>query len=239
MTRDPTARAESARSPLAPGLGLGLLLGAAALLLLGAVAARLGLASAPPRPAGPWAWVTTRALGVTALIALALDVFLGLAMSTQRASRAVAAMVPRGRLLELHQVLGRAALMLTAGHALLLLADPYIGYDALDVLVPGLSSYRPLAVAAGILAAYLALLVHRSFRWRARLGAKGWRRLHALSFVAFFAALGHGLFAGSDTASAGMRALYVALASITTALLALRLSEALAPPRRAGASERT
>lgn len=235
MTRAQSPQPAASRwSALWPGLALG----AAALLLLGAVAARLGLATPAPRPGGPWAWVASRALGVSALIALALDVLLGLALSTRLVSRAAAALLSRGRLLELHQALGRAALSLTAGHALLLLADPYIRYDALDVLLPALSTYRPVAVAAGIVAAYAALVVHRSFRWRARIGAKGWRRLHALSFVAFFAALAHGFLAGSDSGTAGMRALYLALALATAALIGLRLFEAsrgrLPAPGRAG-----
>ncbi|MBK9035388.1 MAG: ferric reductase-like transmembrane domain-containing protein [Myxococcales bacterium] len=202
---------------------LGLALGALALLALGAVGARLGVVVAPPRPDGPWAWVAARAAGVTALVALTLDALAGLVLSTGALDRWLA----RARSIELHQTLSRFALGLTAGHVLLLLADGYIRYDLFDALVPGVSSYRPWAVAAGIVAAYLAVVVHVSFGWRARLGTRTWRRLHYLSFAVLIGALGHGLAAGTDTGRPGLRALYVVLAGSVAALVAVRALTAI------------
>jgi hypothetical protein len=151
------------RKTILPGLVVGTLL----VLLLGAIGARLGLVAAPPRPDGPWMWVATRAAGVTALIALTLDVALGLALSTG----ALDAWLARSRTMELHRTLSATALALTAGHVLLLLADPFIRYDVLDAAVPGVSSYRPWAVAAGIGAAYLAVDdPRRASTLRARIG---------------------------------------------------------------------
>lgn len=204
----------------------GLVIGAVLVLLVGAIGARLGVVAAPPRPDGPWMWVATRAAGVTALVALTLDVALGLALSTGVLDRSLA----RARSLELHRTLSATALALTAGHVLLLLADPFVRYDLLDAAVPGVSDYRPWAVAAGIGAAYLALVIHVSFELRARIGARWWRRLHYGSFVVLVGALAHGIAAGSDTGRTGMRALYVILASIVGALVAVRAIRAVAAP---------
>ena len=67
-----------------------------------------------------------------------------------------------------------------------------------DAAVPGVSSYRPWAVAAGIGAAYLAVIIHVSFALRARIGARWWRRVHYGSFAVLVGALAHGITAGSD-----------------------------------------
>lgn len=203
------------RRTIVPGLVVGLAL----VLLVGAIAARLGLTTAPPRPDGPWMWVATRAAGVTALVALTLDVALGLVLSTG----ALDAWLPRARSLELHRALSATALALTAGHVGLLMADPFVRYDALDVVVPGVSSYRPWAVATGIVAAYLAVVIHVSFELRARIGTRWWRRLHYGSFAVLVGALAHGILAGSDTGHAAMRGLYVGLAATVGALVAVRL----------------
>lgn len=203
------------RRTLAIGVGLGLV----ALVVLGAVATRLGVLAPLPRPDGPWAWVATRAAGVTALVALWLDVMVGLAMSTGALDRLIA----RARSLELHQALGRMALGFTAGHVALLLLDGAVRFDALDVLVPGMADYRPVATGAGIVAAYLAVVVHVSFGLRGWLGPRTWRRLHGLAFVALVGALGHGLVAGSDTSAPAMRTFYTALAAGVAALSTVRI----------------
>ena len=100
-------------------------------------------------------------------------------------------------------------------------------FDFLDVLVPFLSSYRRVAVGVGVLAAYGALLVHASFNLRARIGARTWRTLHYLSFFVFLSAVAHGVFAGSDAAVTGIRALYVASATAVGLLILYRVAAVL------------
>jgi hypothetical protein len=91
------------------------------------------------------------------------------------------------------------------------------------VLVPFLSHYRPLWVAFGITAGYLALAVYLSERIRSRIGYANWHRLHMLAFVVWGASIVHGLGAGSDTRSPWALALYAASALLVGGLLALRL----------------
>src|SRR5690606_25038441 len=114
----------------------------------------------------------------------------------------------KGVAVELHRWISPVTLALVLGHGVLLLADGYIRFDALDVLVPFASSYRPVAVGLGVLAAYLTLVVHASFSFRKRIGAAMWRRLHYFSFVALVGSALHALLAGTDSASWFVRSLY-------------------------------
>jgi sulfoxide reductase heme-binding subunit YedZ len=175
----------------------GVLLGVALLAVAGAVLARAGwLTIAVPRLDGPAPWQLARATGFTAFVALGLDVTLGLLMSTRLGDRWLA----RAQSVELHRWLSPIALALVLGHAAILLADGFVRFDALDLLVPFVAPYRPIAVGLGVIAMYVALVVHVSFALRKRLGTRTWRRLHYLSFVAFAAAALHAILAGSDAA---------------------------------------
>lgn len=198
----------------------GCMIGGVLLLVLDALAVRLGAAPGiVPKLAGTSLWVTSRAAGGTAFIALTLDVVFGLFVSTGAADR----LVPRARSVEVHRWLSAAALGMTGVHALALLGDRFVQFDVLDLLIPFLSTYRALAVAFGVLALHGMLLVHQSFSWRKRLGPKTWRKLHYLSFFVFSAAVLHGLLAGSDSATPGMQAIYVSSATAVIALVIVRV----------------
>lgn len=215
---------------MARRLLLGGLIGMALLLVLDALATRLGMAPGliPTLP-GTALWTTSRAAGVTAFVALTLDVVFGLLVSTGAGDR----LLPRARTVDLHRWLSSVALALTGLHAVLLLGDRFVRFDVLDLVVPFLSSYRALAVGLGVLTAYGALVVHVSFQLRKRLGARAWRRLHYLSFAVFLGALLHGVLAGSDSASLGMRVTYAGAGGAVLLLTTLRVVGALRKPRRA------
>jgi predicted ferric reductase len=196
----------------------GIVIGLVLLAIGGALAARYGVASVDvPRCSGTAAWLVSRVAGLTAFVAVSLDVILGLLVSTRTLSRLFA----KGAAVELHRWLSPVALALVLGHGVLLLADGYIRFDVLAVLVPFASPYRPVAVAVGVVAAYLALVVHVSFALRKRIGVKMWRRLHALSFAVLIGAAAHGLLAGSDRGSVWL--VYAVPLAITLALVLSRL----------------
>ena len=69
--------------------------------------------------------------------------------------------------------------------------------------MPFASSWRPGAVAAGVVAGWLSLALAASFRMRRLIGQRGWRRLHYASFLAFVLALCHALASGTDLAGLG------------------------------------
>jgi sulfoxide reductase heme-binding subunit YedZ len=97
-----------------------------------------------------------------------------------------------------HDSLTLATMIAVAVHVLAFVVDDVLGGGVVGALVPFASSYRPVAVAAGQLAAYgLAALWLASFA-RRRLGPAGWRHAHR-GVVAFWAlAVLHSLFAGTD-----------------------------------------
>ncbi len=196
----------------------GIVGGVIALLVLGAIASRLGWIVTDVRPVGHAAWLLSRATGIVAYLALALDVVVGLAVSTRTGDR----WVKRAHAIDLHGWLSPLALALVAGHALVLLADRYVRFDVIDVAVPFAASWHPFAVGLGVVAAYLALVVHASFAFRKRIGAQTWRRLHYLSFVAFAAGGIHAVLAGSDVGRPWAIAILGLPAAIIAALVVRR-----------------
>ncbi len=205
----------------------GIAIGIAILLVGGAIASRTGwIVTEVPRAASTAPWSIARATGFAAFAALALDVIAGLTLSTRVGGRRLA----RGALVELHGWLSPLAIALVLGHALVLLADGYIRFDALDVLVPFASPFRPVAVGLGVIAGYLALAVHASFALRRRIGTAWWRRLHYLSFVAFVAAAVHGVAAGTDRAQPWAIAIYSLPIAVVLGLLAIRIRRVVAQP---------
>jgi predicted ferric reductase len=141
----------------------------------------------------PVAWLIARSSGLVAFGLLTLSVWLGLAMSTRLLG-------PKRQkpLLALHRTLAWTGLSMVGLHVGALLADPVLHFGALAVLVPGASTYRPAAVALGVIAAWLSLALAASFNARRWIGQKGWRRLHYATFAAFWLALGHALLVGTD-----------------------------------------
>ena len=202
----------------------GMIVGVVAALLLGAAGARSGIWTLTiPRSEGTFAWTFSRAAGTTAYLALTLDLLFGLFLSTGAADRWIA----RAHSVDLHRFLSLAALILTATHALALLGDSYIGFDALDLAVPFLAgAHHRIATSLGILALYLAIVVQVSFALRAQIGQSVWRRLHYASFGVFALATIHGIAAGTDTQQLWMRLTYFLAASSVGALTVWRISRA-------------
>jgi methionine sulfoxide reductase heme-binding subunit len=189
----------------------GLAAGTVGMALGMSAAVRLGLASvAFERPDTHWFWYVSRAAGVSAYLALALSVVAGLLLSTGVADTWIA----RGRSVEIHRWLSAIALSLIAGHALVLLGDPYVHFDVLALLVPFASEYRPVAVGLGLLGAYAAVVVYASFWLRRLLGQRTWRRLHFLAFPTLGLVTLHGLLAGTDSAAPWMRLMYVVVSAL-------------------------
>jgi hypothetical protein len=146
----------------------------------------------------PVAWYVARAAGLVSFGLLTLSVWLGLAMSTRLLGPA-----RQKALFGWHQTLAWTGLSMLALHAGALLFDPTLHFRLASVLVPLASPWRPTAVAAGVIAGWLTLMLAASFRLRKRIGQKGWRRLHYASFAAFVLALGHALASGTDLKGGG------------------------------------
>lgn len=110
---------------------------------------------------------------------------------------------------ELHQYASGLGLLVGTFHAAILLGDRYAGYTPGQLLIPfGSTPYRPFWVGLGQVGAYLLAGIWGSSRLRLRIGQRWWRRIHFLSFLAFLLVLLHGLLAGTDSGTPGIRLLY-------------------------------
>jgi len=133
---------------------------------------------------------------------LTASVLWGLALSTKVLGRR-----PRANwLLDLHRFLGGLAVIFTGAHLGSLLLDSYIGFGLVQLLVPLTSSYRPGAVAWGVVALYLLVAVELTSLLRRRLAKRTWRAFHYLSFPLFVLATIHGITAGTDKNAVLVRA---------------------------------
>jgi sulfoxide reductase heme-binding subunit YedZ len=139
------------------------------------------------------AWLIARSAGLVAFGILTLSTWLGLAMSTRLLG-------PKRQrsLLGWHRTLAATGLAMIGLHVGALLFDPVMKFGLASVLVPFASPWRPAAVAAGVIAAWLMLTLTASFRLRKLIGQRAWRRLHYASFAAFLLALCHALASGTD-----------------------------------------
>jgi predicted ferric reductase len=159
----------------------------------------------------PVAWLVARAGGLVAFGLLTIAVTLGLLLSTRVLGP------KRGRaLLEWHRTIIWAGLAMVALHGMALHFDPTLHFGFLAVLVPGTAPWRPVSVAAGVVTAWLMLVLASSYRARRRIGQRRWRQLHYASFAAFSLGLWHALTTGSDLV--GTRGLVVAAGALVPIL---------------------
>lgn len=163
-------------------------------------------------------WYIARAGGVTAWTLVAASVLWGLMLST----RVMAGRVRPAWLLDLHRFLGGLSLIFTVVHVAGLVADSWLDFGWSDVFVPFASRWRPAAVAWGVIALYLLAAVEITSLLRRHLPHRWWRRVHATSLPLFLLSTLHGLTAGSEARSPGLRAGVVAVVAAFMFLLAYR-----------------
>jgi len=140
-------------------------------------------------------WVFTRTAGLIAYLLLWLSTAWGLAVS----SRILDGHLQGAYTYDFHQFISLLSIGFLALHLTILLIDSYAPFSVAQILVPFLSTYRPLWVTVGILTLYLVLLVTVTFYIRDRIGQATFRAIHVLSLLAFVGAALHGMLSGTDT----------------------------------------
>lgn len=168
-------------------------------------------------------WIIVRGSGIAAFVLLSASMVWGLWISTKTFGRAVNA---KG-LQWLHESLGLAAVAATVVHMVALSMDEFIDFSWWDITIPGVATWKPLAVSLGVVSFWSILLVSASFYAKRWIGQSAWRSIHYLSFGAFLAALAHGVMAGTDSGTPWMAALYVGAGVAVAALTAIRLVASL------------
>jgi sulfoxide reductase heme-binding subunit YedZ len=173
----------------------------------------------------PTFWILARATGLAAYALLTASVLAGLVVK----SRPFGTALRPATAVDLHRMLALLAVGAVGGHIAALLADHAVEIGVLDVLVPGLAPYRPLATGLGVAAAELMLLVYASFSLRRRIGQKNWRRLHWTTYGLFALAAAHGVLTGTDSGEPWALGLYLGSIGAVAAATAWR---GLVPPGR-------
>ncbi len=142
-------------------------------------------------------WFLARASGIVAWLMLTASVLWGVVLSSGA--------FPRSRrpawLLDLHRWLGALTLALVGVHVGALIADSYVHIGLVDVLVPLAASWRPLAVAFGVVAGWLLVTVQLTSLAMRRLPRKVWHAIHVSSYLTFVLTTVHAVLAGTDSTS--------------------------------------
>jgi predicted ferric reductase len=173
-------------------------------------------------------WYAARAGGMLAYLLLSASVIVGLLLS----GRARLERWPRFALEDVHRFLGILAGTFVVIHGGALLLDRVVPFSLSQLLLPGTDSYRPLAVACGIVAAELLAALAVTNHYRKRIPYRWWRRAHMLNFAVWSLVLVHGLTAGTDATTTWALVLYAGSAWFVLVLLFHRISVHWAKPAR-------
>jgi hypothetical protein len=142
-----------------------------------------------------WWWLA-RATGMVAWALSVAAIVWGLTLS----GRVVRRKRLPAWLLDLHKYLGTLTLGFVAVHMAALTLDSYVAFDAKDLFVPMASSWKSGAVAWGIAAFYVLVIIQVTSWGMKWLPRKVWHGIHFSSFFVFVAATIHGITAGTDAA---------------------------------------
>lgn len=155
-------------------------------------------------------WYVARATGLVAWGLATASVLWGMALSTR-------ALGPKPRapwLLDLHRYLGGLTVLFVAAHIGALMADSYVDFGPVDVLVPMASSWKPAPVAYGIVALYFLVAVEVTSLLRSRIPKRVWRGVHLTSYGVYALASVHFLTAGTDAANVPARVVVIMSAAL-------------------------
>src|SRR5215467_10683183 len=110
-------------------------------------------------------WYLTRAMAVSAYLALSFSVILGMLRAVARkASERLSWVVD-----ELHQFIATLAGVFVAGHLVTLKLDPFMPFSLVNLLLPVAEPYKPTAVAFGVFCLYATVLLLLSSWLRRRI----------------------------------------------------------------------
>lgn len=212
------------------GIASGLFTALAALVL--PLAAGFGFARlfAPTLHSRYFPWITGRALGIAGFVSLSALVALGIWM--RHPWRFRQPLIHAETRLRLHSTLAIATVALIAGHLVSLASDRYAGVGWVGAFVPGLSRYRTLAVALGVIALFFMVLLILTAWAAGRRGARHWSAIHRFALLTYVLVWFHGVLAGTDTSA--LRGLYVATAVGIGVLALTRYGAARADARTPG-----
>lgn len=150
-------------------------------------------------------WYITRAAGWIAYFLLWFSMVWGLVIPTKFFEKFLSPTF----VVDFHEYLSLLSLGFIALHVSVLLIDQYLPFTLSQILVPFMSTYRPLWVGLGIIGFYLSALVTITFYLRKKIGQKRFKAIHTLSLAAYLGVILHAFFAGSDSSLAVAQLIYL------------------------------
>ncbi len=180
-------------------------------------------------------WYVARSAGLISWALLTASVLWGLALSSKALGKR-----PRPNwLLDLHRFLGGLATIFVGVHVGAILLDTFVHFDLTEIFVPFTATWKPTAVAWGIVGMYLLVAIELTSLLKKRLPKKIWRAVHFASFPLFAFATIHALTAGTDTGAWLFEAAAATSTLAIVGLTVLRIRQAQQPkPSRVPAGAR-
>ncbi len=142
-------------------------------------------------------WYATRATGVVALVLLTLSLDLGILVSVRFATERW----PRFVTIGIHRNVSLLIVAFLALHIMTAVLDSYAPVGWASLLIPFVSSYRPLWLGLGTVAFDLLLALIATSLLRARIGYRTWKAVHWASYACWPVAVVHALGTGTDPKS--------------------------------------
>jgi predicted ferric reductase len=172
-------------------------------------------------------WYIARSAGLVAWALLTASVVWGLLMSTK--APALGRRPRKSWMLDLHRYLGGLATIFTGVHIAGVVADSYLHFGWLATLVPFASTWRPAAIAWGVVGLWLLVAVELTSLARRRLPRRLWRAVHLASFPLFLTATAHAVTAGTDAGTWLFQGVVVVAVVTVAGLTGLRVRQAVEP----------
>jgi DMSO/TMAO reductase YedYZ heme-binding membrane subunit len=142
-------------------------------------------------------WYTARAGGLVAWVLATASVVWGLLLSGRMTDKR-----PRPAwVLDLHRFLGGLTVVFVGVHVLAIWLDSFVHFGPAELFVPLASTWKPVAVAWGVVALYLLLAIEITSLLQRHIPRRVWHAVHLSSFGLFAFATIHALTAGTDSGS--------------------------------------
>jgi hypothetical protein len=133
---------------------------------------------------------------------------------------------------DVHRAGGLLVGTFIAIHVLTIAIDSFLPFSVGQLVVPLASTYRPLWVALGIVAAELLLALAITNHYRDRMPRRWWRAAHYANFAVWAAATLHGMGSGTDRSAPWVMAVFAAAAAAVAGAVAWRIGRAGGAPSR-------
>jgi sulfoxide reductase heme-binding subunit YedZ len=173
-------------------------------------------------------WYVARASGIVAWVVSAAACALG----TMLATRLLKPYDRPAWLLGLHRYMSALFIAATVVHMLALVGDSYVTFTWKELLIPMASTWQPGAVAVGVVALYLAVLVEVSSLLMKKIPKRIWHALHMLSYASFVLISIHAVLAGTDARNLAFVITGAATVALFCAITAVKVLQTVREPQK-------